>query len=282
MYDCSFCTNRAVYGKTVRFRKESDVVDEMNYLNHRFSIKHFWFNDDLFVNGTPSNTKWVDHFTGLLLKNRPTYSYRILCRADSFTSKNLFLLDKLVETGLSHIYFGIESGSQNSLEVYNKKTSVEDNRKAIDLIKSKNIELTLGFIMFNPYSSFQDIMESTLFLYEMNELFRIFPLTNSLSVYPNTPISKRLLMDKLLISDSYKEPLNCYVYKDDRIGLLSKKMREYYNYTYQIEIFINKLIKGLKRKNSESELNLQNNLNSLNKDKFLFICSYLQNCSTSP
>lgn len=280
IYDCSFCTDRAVYGKTVRFRKEADVVGEMNYLDQHFSIKHFWFNDDLFVNGTPSNTKWVDNFTGMLLRNRSTYSYRILCRADSFNNNNMFLLDKLVETGLSHIYFGIESGSQNSLDIYNKKITVEDNKKAVDLIKSKNIELTLGYIMFNPYSSFQDIIESTLFLFNINELFRIFPLTNPLSVYPNTPIAKRLLKDGLLISDSYKEPLSCYIYKNDRIGFLSKKMSEYYNKTYQTEIYINKRIKGLKKSNSNSELNLQNNLNALNKEKFLFICSYLQNSST--
>lgn len=276
-HDCSFCTNRAVYGKTIRFRKVIDVKDEMEFLNRQFQVRHFWFNDDLFINGTPANTKWVENFTDTLLKTNSSCTYRILCRADSFNHKNIFLLDKLVASGLSHIYFGIESGSQHSLDVYNKRITVKQNKEAISIIKSKNIELTLGFIMFNPYSSFQDIEESTLFLYEQNELFRIFPLTNSLSVYPHTPIAKKLAGDKLLISESYKDPLTCYRYKDERIGFLAGRMYDYYNETFEMESFINKQIKGPGKQSSARLIKLQNDLNTLNKENFLILCSRLQN-----
>ena len=277
LFDCSFCTNRAVYGNTMRMRRESDVVDEMNDLNRRFAVKHFWFNDDLFIDTTPAKRQWVENFTGILIENRLRYTYRILCRADSFNNQNLYLLDRLAESGLTHIYFGIESGSQKSLDVFNKKITVEKNRMAVDYIRNKGIELTLGYIMFNPYADFEDLSASTNFLYELNELFRIFPLTNALSVYPNTPVAKRLLKDGLLLSDSYMEPLTCYTYKDERIGYLAGKMNEYYDKTYPTEIFINKLIKGLTRTNSSSEISLQSELNELNRDKFMFICSYLQN-----
>lgn len=277
LHDCSFCTNRSVYGKTVRFRKEADVVEEMNDLNHRFSVKHFWFNDDLFVNGKPANTRWIGNFTGILLKNNLHYSYRILCRADSFTKNNLFLLDRMTESGLSHIYLGIESVSQDSLDVYNKKMTVQKNRSAVEQIKNRKIELILGFIMYNPYTSFKDIHENTMFLYSIGELFQIFPISSSLSVYPETPIARRLLKDGLLITNSCKEPLNCYRYQNDRIAYLSQKMDGYYNSTYPSERIINRIIKGPDKSDAVRISKLQYDLNILNRDKFLWLCNYIQN-----
>lgn len=265
-YNCSFCTTPSFYGKVVRFRNENLVIEEMNLLYKKYGINHFWFNDDLFVNNTPSNYIWIRSFTKLLKKNKVKYSYRILCRADSFNKNNIKLLDDLIDSGLTHIYFGLESGTQNSLDVFNKKTTVSQNRFAIELIKEKNIELQIGFIMFNPYSQFEDILESTKFLFEIDELYRIFPITRSLSVFPGTAIAKKLQDDGLLISKSYREPLTCYMYKDDRIAYLADLMYNAYKKHFQIDNDINKIIKGIHKNNKANYIRKE--LGDCNFDRF--------------
>ena len=276
-FDCSFCTNRAVNGKIVRLRDENDVVREMDYLHARFKIKYFSFNDDLFIDGTPENTRWADNFTEILLKKRSEYLYRISVRADSFKRNNLFLLDKLVETGLFNVYVGLESGSQNSLDVYNKKTRVEDYLKTVELFKSRKINLTIGFIMFNPYSTFQDLRECALFLFSIKQLYRLFHLTTCLYVYPNTPIAKRLKKDKLLISDSYLEPLTCYCYVNERVAYLAAKMRSFYSDSFDSDDLISAHFNSFRPEESGRETDFINNMNSFNKEMFLHICLYTEN-----
>lgn len=250
-YKCSFCTTPNFYGKTVRFRDYRCVISEMNELNERYKVTHFWFNDDLFVNSTPENTEWIERFTQGLLENPVKYSYRVLCRADSFKRKNHHLLDRMIETGLSHIFFGLESGSQKSLEIYNKKATVAHNRSAIELIRSKNVQLQIGFIMYNPYSTLQELIENAHFLFEIGELYRWFPLTRPLSVFPGTMISKRLESDGMLISNSYREPLTCYTYQDKKVGYLADLMYRFYNDNSSIDRMVNRTLKE-KSYNDES------------------------------
>lgn len=275
-YNCSFCTTPSFYGKVVRFRSASEVVNEMIYLQENFQIKHFWFNDDLFINGTKENTEWVKEFTEILLKCKNKFSFRILCRADSFRPNNLYLLDLLITTGLTHIFFGIESGSQNSLNIYNKKITVEKNEKAVKLLKEKKIELQIGFIMYNPYSTINDILECTDFLYKIDEIYRIFPLTRALSVFPNTPIAIKLKHDNLMLSNSYKEPLTCYKYKDKKVELVANRMSNFYNNNYKIDNQINKIIKGVNTSKINDIINLKKNLSDLNSQKMNTYCNHIK------
>lgn len=273
-YKCSFCTTPSFYGNNVRARSPYLVVDEMNFINERFAVTHFWFNDDLFVNGTPENTSWIKEFTSILKANTTKYSYRVLCRADSFRPNNIEILDDLVESGLTHIFFGLESGSQHSLDIYNKKITVAKNKSAVELLKTKKIELQIGFIMFNPYSTFDDIEESVLFLYEIDELYRLYPLTKSLSVFPGTPISAKLLADGLLISNSYKEPLTCYKYKDEKIAYTADLLAEIYNNYFPLDNNINRAIKGLRK--SEDHHDLKKILSVINRDRCLTLISQIK------
>lgn len=242
-YKCSFCTTPNFYGKAVRFRDHRCVIAEMNELNASYGVVHFWFNDDLFINGTPDNTVWVEHFTQGLMENDVKYSYRVLCRADSFRKKNHHLLDRMILSGLSHIFFGLESGSQDSLEVYNKKTTVAHNRSAIELIRSKNVQLQIGFIMYNPYSTFSELIENAHFLFEIGELYRWFPLTRPLSVFPGTMIANRLESDGLLVNNSYREPLTCYIYRERMVGYLAELMYQFYNDNSSIDRLVNRTLK---------------------------------------
>jgi anaerobic magnesium-protoporphyrin IX monomethyl ester cyclase len=266
-YKCSFCTTPNFYGTSVRFRDHQCVIKEMNDLNEKFGITHFWFNDDLFVNGTPENTAWIERFTDHLAGNQMTYSYRVLCRADSFRRKNHHLLDRMIATGLTHIFFGIESGSQNSLEIYNKKTTVAHSRTAVDLIKSKNVELQIGFIMFNPYSTFSDITESARFLFDIEELYRWFPLTRPLSVFPGTMIASRLAQDGLLISNSYREPMTCYVYREEKVAYLANLMYEFYNKNNAIDRQVNRALKNGARSSDSAKVKTE--LSAINLRIFL-------------
>jgi anaerobic magnesium-protoporphyrin IX monomethyl ester cyclase len=236
LYNCSFCTTPGFYGRSVRFRSPELVVREMDELAGEFGISHFWFNDDLFVNGTPENTHWIEEFTGLV-KGR-NYSFRVLCRADSFRERNRHLLSLLKDTGLVHVFLGLESGTQESLSLYSKGTSVERNREAVALLKRSGIAVQIGFIIFNPYSTPDEIKANAHFLHEIGELYRFFPLTLPMSVFPGTSVAHRLKSDGLLDRVDYREPLACFRYVNEEVAHLVTFMRDFYENYNEIDAHI--------------------------------------------
>jgi radical SAM superfamily enzyme YgiQ (UPF0313 family) len=64
---------------------------------------------------------------------------------------------------------GIESASQQVLQRLFKRTTVDENEKAIAEIRDAGIDPEIGFIMFDPMSTIEDIKENMAFL-ERNRL----------------------------------------------------------------------------------------------------------------
>ena len=93
--------------------------------------------------------------------------FGIECRANDIEDKTIGLL---VEAGLKDVFLGVESGSQRSLNKFRKFTTVEDNKKAINILRRYGIEPNYGFIMFEPDSTLADVRENYEFLKEMKML----------------------------------------------------------------------------------------------------------------
>ena len=102
--------------------------------------------------------------------------------------RNRDLLLKLKTAGLKRVYVGIESGSQKILDKMNKKTTVEDNKKAIDLLKELEIDFSYGFMMFTPWTVDEDVEDNLKMLcylgkVQMNKLFHELLLIKGTKAY---------------------------------------------------------------------------------------------------
>ena len=238
-FNCSFCTTPIFYKRKVNFRSPESVINEMDIINRKYNIKHFRFNDDLFINRTSENTSWIKEFCNKLSGKQ--YTFRILCRVDSFDGNNKFLLELLCNVGLTHIFLGVESGSDYALKVYNKKTTYKMNINTISIIKQLKLNLQIGFIMFNPYTTFDEIVENLNFLIKINQSHRLYYLMKSISIFPNKPIERKIINDGLLKYSSYKEPIKCYKFKDSRI----EKISYHLNVLYESISYIDKYIMNI-------------------------------------
>ena len=57
-----------------------------------------------------------------------------------FISRNEDIIIKLKEVGLSAVIVGVEASSQEELDSYNKKTKIDDNVKAVSILRKHDIE----------------------------------------------------------------------------------------------------------------------------------------------
>jgi len=201
---CSFCSIHTFYrtapGKVVRVRKPAKVIEEMLYLHRHHGVRVILFQDDDFPLWGPAGRRWADELVGRMydagLVNRVLW--KISCRAE-YVEYELFA--KLRDAGLFLVYMGIESGTEEGLELLNKEMSVEQNIQAIDTLKQLGIQVSYGFMLFDPSSTFQSIRENLSFLRRMVGDGRAAATFSRMLPYGGTPIRDTLRKEGRLRGD---------------------------------------------------------------------------------
>ncbi len=160
-YNCLYCKPMVdkLFGNKVRKRSPKNVVDEIeeiakNY-SHLFKGKvKLWFKDDTL---TLCGLEWFKEFKNELEKRNLSIDWGSHTRVDNV---NFDLLKIMKESGLSHISFGVESGSQKILNYYRKGTTPEQAIKAFKLCKELGIKTFAYFMIGAPIETRKDLEET--------------------------------------------------------------------------------------------------------------------------
>jgi anaerobic magnesium-protoporphyrin IX monomethyl ester cyclase len=197
--DCAFCSIRAFYGSSQgrpqRFRSVPNLVDEMEVLYHRSGVRFFVFNDDEWFAPGKLRLERVDALESELHRRQLDVIMSIKCRADD-VSDDLFT--RLLDMGVVRAYVGIESGSDPSLRRLNKRTTVEQNRKALDTLHRVGMLADFGLIFFDPDSTVEDVRANLDFFHEMAGEGQAPLSFGRMEVYAGTPILGRLQKERRL------------------------------------------------------------------------------------
>ncbi len=173
LFDCSFCSIRQFYGQAPgplrRTRSPEDVAREMRYLFDARGVRLFLFQDDDFAAKTENQRDWVGRFLLALDQERLSgrIGWKISCRVDDIESE---IMTRCGERGLLTVYLGIESGSPSGLATLNKRATVEQNLRAMRILKETGVDADMGFMLLDPGSTLASIRENVAFLRQVADL----------------------------------------------------------------------------------------------------------------
>lgn len=155
-YDCVFCHN-TWKNMPFRFHNADRVIAEMEDLINNYNVGALFFiEDNLFVN------KKRLRLICEKIKNR---NINIPWGANSRVDHvDLDIFQVAKEAGCKQITFGFESGSQKILDILNKKTTVEQNKRAIELCNQAGIIPQGTIIIGNPDENFEDLQKTKEFI----------------------------------------------------------------------------------------------------------------------
>ncbi len=226
--NCTFCYLDRFYGddSSWRGRSPENVFDEIFDIYRDFGETYFYFADANFFGPGRRGKERASTFARLLVDNGVKIEFGIECRVNDIEAHSLNLL---VKAGLKEVFLGVEGGSQNSLNRLNKLTTVEQNKRAIQMLRQCNIEPNYGFIMFEPDSTLSDVRENFEFLKEMNML-RMPSITAHLLYHQQTIFKgmadyERRKDDAESVSKFHYEYR--YQLKDERVTLLAENVNNF-------------------------------------------------------
>lgn len=214
---CAFCNapnaGNLSGGKVWRGRSPVNVVDEIEYLVSRYNVNTFDFVDSTFEDpgGTPYAKDRLWEIASLILSRNLRIYYNCCMQAVNWDESDKPLLSKMYQAGLEKALVGVESGTEESLKLWGKRSCVSDNMRLIRLLSEQGVYAAFGFIMFHPYSTEPEIMANARFL-RSNLGHNLRRFCTRLELYPGTPIVSKLEKDGLL-KGNYHSTLDIYGYK---------------------------------------------------------------------
>ena len=215
-FHCNFCSIITFYGdaggKSWRGRSVENVVAEMIELADRYGASHFEFQDDNFFVRSERALAIVETFA----RTGRDFSFAFLTRADQIVKGERYFA-ALRQAGLRYVSVGIESGSEASLERMVKQTSVDINRRALQILHDNDVAAQVEFIMFEPGSTLVDLQANLRFIEEQG-LFGYFPplIFSNLLLLTGTPIREQIEREQGLVG-SIHETLP-YHFEDPRVA----------------------------------------------------------------
>jgi anaerobic magnesium-protoporphyrin IX monomethyl ester cyclase len=171
-FDCDFCS-RPVFGHLYR-KRDLDVVFEEIRQIELLGYNQLWIADDNFT----LNLALLQKFCQRMIGNGMKWS--CLSRSTGIDAEIAHLMK---EAGCQRVYLGLETGSDETLRLMNKKATLQDGIRAVEHFRQAGIEVAAFFIVGYPEET-TDSIEQTFTLalsLPLNEIsFNVpFPLPGS-------------------------------------------------------------------------------------------------------
>lgn len=142
---CSFCSQQLFWEQTWRSRSPENFVAELAALKADYGVDVAMIADESPATDEKRWRRVIDLLIEADLGMEILLETRVV---DVIRDENI--LDLYKQAGIVHIYVGVESGSQETLEKFNKQIKVEQSKKAIELINAAGIISETSFVLGMP------------------------------------------------------------------------------------------------------------------------------------
>jgi anaerobic magnesium-protoporphyrin IX monomethyl ester cyclase len=214
-FSCRFCSAGFYGGKAFRARSAGNVLAEVREMQEQ-GFRDISFFDDTF---TIDRRRVLDICQGLGELGLP---WRCLSRTDTV---DMEMLRQMRESGCYQIFFGVESGDQNMLDMMCKGASPEQTRQAFSWCDELGIETVGSFVLGYPGETHESIKRTISFARELRPDFVSFNLF--------TPIPGSEIFEELKRQDEWEQynfitTSFCDIPSEEMVKAIGEAYRGYY------------------------------------------------------
>jgi anaerobic magnesium-protoporphyrin IX monomethyl ester cyclase len=148
-FDCDFCS-RPVYGHLYRKRDLEVVFEEIKQIK-QLGYDHLWIADDNFTLDLSFLRKFCERMPATGMK------WSCLSRTTGITAEVAQLMK---QAGCERVYLGLETGSNETLRLMNKKATLEDGAQAVEHFRHAGLQVAAFFIVGYPGESIESIEQT--------------------------------------------------------------------------------------------------------------------------
>ncbi len=165
---CNFCCINSKYGEGFwRGYGLKKILNELIVLSSNGINSPYFSDEDFFGQQYDRidvlSTQIIESKIQGIISSNMNFFISILA-ADVVNDKGFETIKKLKQAGLREVFIGIESGEQNQIKRYQKKANVDINIIALEKLKNINLQVDIGFILFDPFLKYEELCKNLSYL----------------------------------------------------------------------------------------------------------------------
>ncbi len=191
-FNCNFCSSSQFSGVRWRPRSVDGVMEEIDIVYHKYGYRAINFIDDNFT----LNPRRAIEISERIIAGGYDIYWESMSHVETVV-KHPDMVRIMARSGLRWMFLGFESGSQDILNEYGKKSSLEDARRAVDILHENGVKIIGAFILGALGDSDRTMRETIELAKSLNPSRAQFSL---LTPYPGTKLFERV-KEKLLTNN---------------------------------------------------------------------------------
>jgi len=224
-FNCDFCASSEFFGIRWRARSVDSIMAEIELLYEKYGYRALCFVEDNF---TMDPARAIELSERIMAKNWDLI-WEAWSRVDTIV-KHPEMIRTMARSGFKWTFVGFESGSQEVLDGYGKKTIANDAFRAMEILRRNGVQATGAFILGAVNDTGKTIDETIRFAKDLNPRKVQFSI---LTPYPGTNLYEQV-KDRLLTDDWGKFDALTPIIKLDKLspGQLSRRLLKAYTSFY--------------------------------------------------
>jgi radical SAM superfamily enzyme YgiQ (UPF0313 family) len=192
-FDCNFCATPVNWGRKVRGITPERVINEIEGLVDKYGVKVIWFYDDT-LNYNP---KRLETILDMMIERKLDIDWFCEIRVDAMERR---LFDKMIEAGLFHVGFGIESANDRICrDIIHKNATLKQAEDVIEWCEDANIIANPFFIFSHPTETWSEALQTLEYAESLKG--RAMCSMAILHVYPATRLWDRAIEEGAIPKD---------------------------------------------------------------------------------
>ncbi len=194
-FNCIFCSSSLQFGKKWRGHSVERTMEELSILRHEYGKTDVEFMDDTFTLLKPR----VIAIAKKIREEGLDISWTASSRVDTFSAE---IANTMKKGGAHTVYFGLESGSQKTLDFIGKGITLEKSGLAVKNAKEAGLHALGSFVIGFPEENGEDVNKTINFSKKVGVDFAQFTIATP---YPGTKLWSYALKEKLLLTTNWKK-----------------------------------------------------------------------------
>lgn len=189
--DCNYCSTATIEGKRIR-KRSPDLVAEwlQSYVDAGF--QRFFFTDNIF--NLPAS--YARELCRQILARKLDITWRSIIYPVRVDEN---LAGDMARAGGREVSLGFESGSENILNIMNKRFKPDDIRHTCALLKECGVR-RMGFLLLGGPGETKESVEESLAFADSLEL-EMLKITIGIRIYPETALAKTAVDEGIIASE---------------------------------------------------------------------------------
>jgi radical SAM superfamily enzyme YgiQ (UPF0313 family) len=194
-YGCIFCSSSLQFGKRWRAHSPERVLEELMMLRYDYGVREIEFLDDTFT----LKMGRAEEISKMIVRERLDISWSASSRVNTFSRG---LGEAMRRAGAHTIYFGIESGSDETLRLIGKGITRRQAVDAVRAAKDCGLNALGSFIIGFPHEREEDIKATIRFADGCGVDLAQFTIATP---YPGTRLWDMAVEENLLLTRNWRK-----------------------------------------------------------------------------